>query len=337
MLHFLQKQNYIVLIPSQHTYFYKVNLPKNIKLSKELLQLNYESYSPFKPKEIIAIEEKTNLLLWFCANTITAPIAIPEDYLLYLTLKKQHSNAITLLETTRFTKVIVIKNSQLENIFSTDNVNQSFLQICTDEYGIENVVTYTKDQYRALLKNSQKNLSLTLLYKFFRVDLQPKELLKKTIEKASYPLSFLLIFSMAINFYHNSSLEKEINLLTSEYKNLQHKNQNLADALQKHNKQMKFYQTFVTQELLYPDPFTVLQKLYKVVEEERGSSLYLLSATQGKLSVKIQTSKNPVELLNKLSALSEFKSVLLGTTYRPKSQAPIYTYNIELKPIGVQQ
>jgi len=336
MIHFLQKQNYIVLIPSQNTYFHKVKLPKNIKLSKELLQLNYESSSPFKPKEIIATEEKTNLLLWFCASVITAPIAIPEDYLFYLTLKKQHANAIIFLETAELTKVIVIKNSQLENLFSIDNVNQKFLQLCKDEYGIENIVTYTKDQCTTLLQNSQKNLSLTLLYKFFRVDLQPKELLKKTIEKASYPLSFLLIFSMAINFYHNSSLEKEIHSLTSEYKNLQHKNQNLTNTLQKHNKQMKFYQTFVAQELLYPDPFTVLQKLYKVVEEERGSSLYLLSATQGKLSVKIQTSKNPVKLLNKLSALREFKSVLLGTTYRPKSQAPIYTYNIELKPIGAQ-
>lgn len=337
MINFLQKQNYIALIPSQDTYFYKANLPKSIKLSKELLQLNYESHSPFKPKEIIAIEERTNLLLWFCKSKITAPIAIPEDYLLYLILKKQYTNTIVLLETTKFTKVIVIKNDQLENLFLTNNINKSFLHMCRDEYGVEEVVTYTKEQYTTLLQNSQKHLSLSLLYKFFRVDLQPKEIAKKVVEKVSYPLSFLLLFTMAINFYHNSTLEKKINLLTGEYKSLQQKNQHLINTLQKHNKQVKFYKAFIAKELSYPDPFVILEKLYKVTEEEKGSSLYMLLATQGKLSVKIQTPKSPVELLNKLSSINEFKSVLLGTTYRPRSQAPIYTYNIELKPIGVEQ
>jgi len=65
--------------------------------------------------------------------------------------------------------------------------------------------------------------------------------------------------------------------------------------------------------------------------------LYSLSATQGKLSVKIQTSKNPIDLLNKLAGQSDFERVLLGDTHRPKGKAPIYTYNITLKPLGAGQ
>lgn len=333
----LQKQNYIAIVPSKETYFYATSLPKNVKLSKELLKLNYESRSPFKPKEIIVLAEKTELLLWFCANDVTAPVAIPEDYLLYLTLKKRHANAIVLLQTPESKKVLVIKDARLINAFSVDNADANFVEMSKDEYEIQEVANYSQEEYATLLERSQKQISLPLLYRFFKADLQPKELLKKAVDKLSYPLSFLLVFTILINFYHNNSLEKEIDSLTKDYKDVQQGNQDLIEAMRKHNARIKFYEEFESKEMLHPDPLLVLEKVYDVLQEDGESFLYSLSATKGKLTAKIQTSKSPVELLNKLSNLSEFQRVLLGTTHRPKAGAPIYTYNVTLSSMGAKK
>ena len=337
MYDLLLKRNYIAIVPSKDTYFYTTSLPKNTKLSKDLLKLNYEKHSPFKPQEIITVEEKTELLLWFCKKSISAPVAIPEDYLLYQILKTEHQNALFLLETPECKKALVIKEGRLRNAFVMEIADPSFLEMSKDEYGVHDVIEYNLEQYLLLAQRSLKLLNLPLLYKFSQISLDPKELVEKTIEQASYPISFLLLFAVLINFYHNSSLQKEIDTLTQSYQDVRQGNQDLIDTMYQHNQEVELYEEFISKELLYADPLLLLEKLYGVLEENEESSLYSLSATQGKLSVKIQTSKSPVELLNKLAALSDFERVLLGDTHRPKGKAPIYTYNIALKPLGVAQ
>lgn len=337
MYDLLHKRNYIAIVPSEETYFYTTSLPKNTKLSKDLLRLNYEKHSPFKPKEIITTEEKTELLLWFCKKSITAPVAIPEDYLLYQLLKQEHQDALILLEMPEYTKALVIKEGRLRNAFMMETTDSGFLEMSKDEYGVRDVVEYSLEEYLLLTQGSLKLLNLPLLYKFSQLSLDPKELLEKTVEQASYPLSFLLVFAMLINFYHNSSLQKEIDLLTQNYKEARQGNQDLIDTMHYHNQEIELYKEFIYKELLYADPLLLLEKLYKVLEEYKESSLYSISATQGKLSLKIQTSKSPVELLNKLAALSDFERVLLGDTHRSKDKAPIYTYNITLKQLGAGQ
>jgi len=337
MYELLHKLQYVAIVPSKESYFYTTTLPKNTKLSKELLRLNYEKHSPFKPKEIISIEEKSKLLLWFCKESITTPIAIPEDYLLYQLLKQEHQNTLILLQTPEYKKALVIKEACLQGVFVVQNNDSNFLAISKDEYGVCEVVEHDLEQYHLLLKRSLKLLNLPLLYKFLRFTLEPKKLLNKTVEQASLPLSFLLIFAILINFYHNTSLQKKINALTQSYQEIRQNNQSLIDAIHKHNQEVALFEEFIAKELLYPDPLLVLEQLYEILQKMQGATLYSLSATQGKLSIKVQTSKNPIELLNKLTQLSKIERVLLGTTHRPKDANPIYTYNITLKPLEVEQ
>jgi len=337
MYNLLHKLNYIAIVPSKETYFYTTSLPKNTKLSKELLKLNYEKHSPFKPREIIATEEKSELLLWFCKNSITPPVTIPEDYLLYQLLKQEHQDALILLQTPECKKALVIKEGRLRSAFIMQSVDPNFLAISRDEYGVHDVIEYNLEQYLLLAKRSLKLLNLPLLYKFSRLSLDPKELLNKTVEQASLPLSFLLIFAILINFYHNTSLQKEINALTQSYQEVRQGNQDLIDTMHQHNQEVELYEEFISKELLYPDPLLLLEQFYEVLEEMQESTLYSLSATQSKLVIKIQTSKNSIDLLNKLAQLSEIERVLLGSTHRPKGSDPIYTYNIALKPLGAGQ
>lgn len=337
MYDLLLKRNYIAIVPSTQSYFYSTSLPKNTKLSKDLLRLNYEKHSPFKPQEIITTEEKTELLLWFCKEKMNAPVAIPEDYLLYQILKTEHQNAMFVLQTPEHQKALIIKEGRLRNSFVLNTSDQSFLEMSKDEYGVHKLITYDKQAYSLLKERALKLVNLATLYKFSQLSLDPKELLEKTVEQASYLLSFLLIFTILINFYHNSSLQREIDTLTKSYQEVRQGNQDLIDTMYQHNQKVELYEEFISKELLYADPLLLLEKLYEVLEEMQESSLYSVSATQGKLSVKIQTSKSPVELLNKLAALSDFERVLLGDTHRPKGKAPIYTYNIALKPLGAGQ
>jgi len=337
MYNLLHKLNYIAIVPSKKSYFYTTSLPKNTKLSKELLRLNYEKHSPFKPKEIISTEEKSELLLWFCKESITPPIAIPEDYLLYQLLKQEHQDALILLQTPEYKKALVIKEGRLRSAFIMQSNDPSFLAISKDEYGVCEVIEYNLEQYLLLAKRSLKLLNLPLLYKFSQLSLNPKELLNKTVEQASLPLSFLLIFAILINFYHNTSLQKEINTLTQSYQEIRQNNQNLIDTIHQHNQEVELFEEFIAKELLYPDPLLVLEQLYELLQGMQDATLYSLSATQGKLTIKVQTSKSPIELLNKLTQLSKIERVLLGTTHRPKGADPIYTYNIALKPLEVEQ
>jgi len=332
MYKILLKYNIITVIPFNETFFHAVTLPQKIKLTKQLLFLNYAKYSPFKNPNIINLASDKHLMLWFYKEKIDTSIVIPESYLAYKALKKEALDAMYVIKDDTY-KIIIIKNSKLINAFTLDNIDELTLKLTMDEYKISTKKELSLQRYQDLLQQTKESLSFQDLYYFNTLDLDKKVLFNAFIDKASYPLAALVILAMLVSFIQESFLESKIQTLEATYLSEKNKNKDIKKFIHRHNASVKKWKNFVQKELVYFGPSLLLQELYSIFREDEKGYLLDVSLNGDKLLVKIQTDVNPILFLNRLNEIKYFKRVVIQNTYKPRNAMKIISYDIEVKKI----
>jgi len=332
MYKILSKYNIITVVPFEETFFYTTELPKNIKFSQDLIKFNYLKYSPYKNPSILNIVQDKKLLIWYQKEKVNSSIVIPESYVLYKELCKNTQDAIYIIKD-NLIKILVIKNTVLLSSFVIDNIDEDIIKLTMDEFQISKIVNIETQEYMSLKTKALAGLSIKDFLLFNQLKLDRKTLMKTFVNKASYPIAALTVFSMFVSYMNSNILESEINELNNIYTAEKIKNKEIKKYIKKHNSQVKIWKEFVSKELVFVGPIILLDNIYEIFKEGEKAYLMSISINATKMNIKIQTDLNPVEFLNRLNEIKYFSRVVIQNTRKPRNNLPIISYDIDVKMI----
>lgn len=328
----LIKYNLVKIIPFEDTFYHCETLPKEVHLKEELLKLNYIKYAPFSAANLLHALDGKHLMLWFYKTKLQAKSIIPESYMLFKELKKQNKDAVYIIKGTIY-KILVIKNHKLLGAYTLKELDLDILRLNLAEYQVKTEVYIEEHEYAKLYKTAKERLTLNDIYRFHQLSFSSKGILQRTINATAYPLSMLLFFYMALNYTHGIYLENIIEQKKIEYVDAKDKNSNIKKQISKHNKDVKKWTEFITDELIYPDSIAILKSLYSIKQEDEEVIFRDLSISGSKVTLKLATNMNPVIFLNRLSSISYFDRVIIGTIHKPRDGKKVIAYEIEIKAL----
>ena len=246
----LIKREIINISTMKENFFIYKKLDKKIKLSQEIIKINYSSESPFLVNEtnITSVSEENYLYLWFSKKTESQRY-LPESLLLFRHLVKTHQNAICIFKGDVY-RILIIKNSILKASFVKRNITENDLLLMKDEYFLDTEIIFDKDEYDSFLKKSYKYLLSNDLLSILNIQLDFKSTLNSIIQWSALPLlisSIILTgFIAGYDFYQKSENEKLFNIfkdsakLTSEIKNSVNKNEELSEVFSSLDNEFKY-------------------------------------------------------------------------------------------------
>jgi len=330
MYRVLSKYNLITVLPFEDTFFHATQLQKKVKLSKDLLKINYLKYSPFTNPNIITITHEQQLMLWFYTKEVNTPIIIAESYLLFKALKEEQEDTIYVIHDT-IVKILILKASCLVGAFTLSSLDESSIVLSMDEFHISKRVDITLQEYKTLKFSTLKNLSFEDIYKANQLHLDRETILPKFIEYASYPIAALVIFAMLVSYGQEKMLHAQIDSLKTTYLQNKTKNKKIKNFIKIHNKKVKKWQDFADKELAYISPTLLLAKIYEIFKDKEKAHFIDVSINAHKMLVKLATNENPVVFLNRLNAIDSIANVIIQNTYKPRDAMKIISYEIEIK------
>jgi len=330
MFNTLLKYKIITILPFENSFYYTSALSNKIRLSKELISINYSKYSPFINPNQVHLFRDNQLFLWFYAYNIKSPIIIPESYLAYSELKKKNEDAIYIIHDTIY-KILVIKDSILKSIFTLESLDENILHLSMDEYKISKKTYVSQKEYRTIIKKSQKFLKYKDFFVFSQFDLDRKLVGKYFIEKFSYPLAVLVVFAIMVSYIQGKTLQLQIEKLKKEYQIEKQKNNSIKKYISKHNKEVKLYKKFVKSELKFVEPMALLEEVYNIFDEGDKSYINIFRINGTNLELHVKMNENPIKYLNKLNKIKNFKKVILKRTIKPTKGFKTIIYDIEVK------
>ncbi len=330
MFNALKKYNFITVLPFEDTYLYVTTLPQKIKLSKELISINYLKHSPYQNPHIVSLIEQKQLSLWFYKHNKQENIVIPESYLAYKELNKNNEDALYITEDSPH-KLIIIKNSTLLDAFTLEDIDQTTINLTLNEHNLTKTTKISKQQYKNILEISQKNISLKEIYSFSQLDFDQKDIFQNILNATAYPISALVVFAMLVSYTQGAFLSSQVQKLTKTYKTEKSKNKEIKSYINQHNKTVKRYKTFIDKELLYTGPIILLHSIYDIFKDGDKAYIGSIAIHANSMKLQLKTDENPIKYLNRLSQIKYFKQVIIQSTRKPTRGIKTITYTMEIK------
>jgi len=323
----------ITILPMEKSFFFQTTFSKKIKLTDDLIQLNYNRYSPLKNQMNIYRLEEDKLYLWFYTEDFKTPFIIPESYLLFTLLKKEHNNKLIIIRANEIYKILVIKNNLLESSFTLNLLDNELISITLHEHLLDETVTLSEEEYTQLYKNGIKELSLFDILKWNIFKINRDEVFKKSLDFIAYPLSFLVIFMMGIGIYHSNKLESKFEHLKAEYLEVKNLNQDKKAIISLEKQKKEKWHQFINQELVYPDSGWVLDKIYKSIQLFNNVEINSINISGSKIQiqVKLKNKKDSVNCLNEFNKIKAFSNIFIKNV---NQKSHIVYYSIDLLPLG---
>lgn len=327
----LLKYRIATILPFEQSSFHSAALTPKLKLTKELIYLNFSKLAPFKTPYILKKQEKETLYLWFYKEKKSEPIVIPESYLLYKATQEKYDNQVIVFSDTLF-KVIVIVNSQLVDAFTMESLDMNLLHLSMDENSITQYTIFTKEEYISTLETAKENLSIQDLVTWNQFELDRQKLLSLAIERLSYPLSVLAVIYILLDAGHTYLLKEKINELTLSYKTLRDENSKIKNALSSQDIQQEHWEQIKDEELIFPDTLRLVDSIISALRDDNITITQMqFNGAAGR--VVLQTSENPVDYLNKLSNIPAFSNIIIANSRKSKAVKTV-TYELTVKPLS---
>ena len=327
----LFKYRIATILPFEQSSFHSATLAPKLKLSKELITLNFSKLSPFRDPQILSKQDKETLYLWFYKEKRREPIVIPESYLLFQATQKKFDNQIIVFTDTVL-KVIVIANNRLVDAYTMESLDMDLLHLSMDENNIKAYTIFTKEEYKEILQAATADLSIQDFFTWNQFEFDRKRLLELGIERLSYPLTVLAIVYVLLDASHTYLLEEKITELTENYKTLRDENSKIKQALSTQDAQQEHWEQIKSEELIFPDTLHLVDSIITTLRDEN------ITITQMQFNgaigrVVLQTSKNPVDYLNKLSNIPTFTNIIIANTHKNGTYKTV-TYELTVKPLS---
>ena len=331
IIQILLKYDILKVIPMQESFFKVSILTKKIKLSPELIQLNYAKLSPIANPAIISYKEENAIYLWFFKKQeLEQKILIPESFLIYKALQKKH-DAIFIFETTP-KQIYILKEKRLQAAFTSyESANAPSISIIQDEYDLTDVEILEKREHDTLLKNQLEKLTLRELFSFVEFTMDKENLKNFFIQKLTYPIVSLLFLYMFVSYAEGYFMQKKADALTQEYQTLKTKNSDAKDAIRKHNREVEKLEQFLTTEFQPVEPLKITHDLYKVITPKDKATVDFFSVTNGIIKIKIKTNDDAIKYLKRFNAISYLTGVVIDNTFKHRDGHKVHTFTMRIK------
>ena len=331
LIQLLVKYGMLEIIPMQEGFFKLSTLTKNVKLSPELLQLNYAKLSPIANPAIVSYKEENSVYLWFFQkHRLHSTFCIPESFLLYRSLRDE-GDGVFVFDTTP-KQVYVLKEKRLQAAFLVHGKYESAnIALMQDEYDLEKVLHFDANEYSRRLEQALENLSVYDFSHFMQVKLDREYVKRFFIEKLTYPIVSLLGVYMLVSYLQGYFMEQKEQALMQEYQTLKTKNTDLKNSIRLHNKEVKQLEDFFRAEFVPVEPFTVVYDLYKVITPKDKAIVTFLSVNNNNIKIKIQTNDSAIKYLKRFNAINYLKDVVIDNTFKHRSGYKIHTFSMKIK------
>lgn len=328
----LKKFHLLGVVSCDDTSYLNVVLPEKVKLTNELVRLNYDKYSPFISPKFVTFPEKSYLMLWFMRSKNDASIIIPECYLLFKSLKNRKKDCIYILNNQKI-NVFIIKNNQLLASYVLNVLDDTLIQLSKDEYLIEEIEEIEEIEVNKMKEESINSLTMNEIYHFIQVNMDMKSISKFIVEKFTYPIVGLIVFSLFVNFIQGMYLESKIKTLEHKYLQEKAENKELRGYIKKYNIKAKKYELFIQNELAYPSVASIMEAIYKTLKDSKDIVIDSMNINGDKMLLRIRTSKSAISYLEKLNSIAYFKEILIQKNIRLTKNTKMVDFSIRLRKV----
>jgi hypothetical protein len=305
LFNYLIKKNIISISSFEESFFIYKKLDKKIKLTTEIIKLNYGNESPYESNQlnITSIFNNENLYLWFHKKDTKSKF-LPLSLLLFRSLSTQYKNTICIFKG-ESNKILIIKNSQLIASFIKKNIHNRDIILMKKEYFIENVEFFNENEF----KDGFKYLTYNDLLDILNIKIDFKKVINNFIVWSALPFLISSILLMVIigsyNFYTQMDNEK----LLKEYTLKKSFTQKMKDNVNKNEELNKIFTT-LSNEFKYIDKATIISEILKISKDINISLEFIRVEDKNVNFVVVTTNEEKIPLLTtKLFGTTLFKDV----------------------------
>jgi cell division protein FtsB len=316
------KERIIQIVPLSSLFFESKPLPTGLKLSKEVIGINYAKLSPVRDPRILFYRSERMLYLWFLpADRKVSLIPIPENFLFYLGVKRQDGVYWIGGE-----KVVVIKERELLSSFQTDtNFDAHTL---AQEYVLDKIEEIDRIQEKEILGQGIEALTPSDILQFIQIDLTPRELAITVLDRFTYPAIALMLLYAGVGYFQGQMLKRDLEHLRAEYQQLRRGNTPFKEKIRRHNREVEFLAAFASRELQLSDSVQILERIQGIVHPGEKAKLESVRVTGNLVDLRLVTREDPVKYLERLNALPGIADVVIANTYKRRSGEKLYTFRM---------
>ena len=331
IIQLLLKYDVLKVIPMQESFFKASSLTKKVRLSPELIQLNYEKLSPIADPTILSYKEENVIYLWFVQKQkLNEKILIPESFLIYKALRNRQKGVFVFETIPK--QLYVLKEKRLQAAFTSyETLNASSANIIKDEYDIQNLEVFDRKEHDKLLQTELERLTFKELYTFMQLSLNKETLQKFFVQKLTYPIVSLFFVYMFVTYAQGYFMQKKADALTQEYQTLKTKNSDVKNAIRKHNREVEKLENFFKIEFEPVEPLKITDDLYKIITPKDKATVARFSVTNGFVKIKIKTKDDAIKYLKRFNAIGYLTDVVIDNTFKQKDGYKIHTFTMKIK------
>lgn len=291
------------IVPINETYFVSDTIP-NIKLTKEMIKINYGMLSPYKNGDVIFFSDKKYVYIWFTRNKLTTKkISIAEGLILF-NMFNTADEAIIILEKGNSCGIAVVKDKRLmTQIFKKEaQPNEKFIELLTKEYSLRNPKVITVKNSEAFRLNLKDILSSLNSFNF-----DMKTFINNIYEQAKMPIIILLIILNFGNFFTSVYLDRTLKAKQNTLEKIKESNKGIKKEFDLMDKENLFWNDFKTREFGYPN----LHKLLSVITEsimKNNSQINIIRQSSDSINMWVVSDSIPLIVQNLVST-GYFKSI----------------------------
>ena len=315
------------LVPVEDTFFKSVDIPKGIKLSKEIVLINYSHLSPFPDGDVIFYRTKNSLYLWFVRYKLKSRVNIPEGYIIYKQFKDR-KNAITIVEKKRSFVFSVIKNGELVSQFSLSksvpvNIDER-VEFLKREHSLKQ-----PDIIKKSISDIKTKPDLTDILKFSHFSLDRRSIQEFILEEIKIPIILILvglsIYDIFLLNYLSSLKEEKVKVLQE----LKKENQDIKNLLMKLEEKRNFWKRFISEEFKFENLYNVASAVASTLKKYEGT-LKSFNSTENMVDLWIESKVSSSKLIDELLKTGYFEEIKVLSSVRPPQKEDIEIINMQL-------
>jgi len=273
LVNYLLKKQIIKLSYIKNSFFLYKKLDKKVKLTSEIIALNYSSESPYSSQNsvISSIIHHENLYLWFTKGSNAH--YLPEAYTVFRRLLTEYQDVICIIEG-KPNSVIVIKNSTMVASFAKKSISLLDKKLIEDEYQIDNMCTVSEEEYNYYVEESLKFLTVNDLLNILNIKINLKEILTRIVSFLALPLLISSIVITLLLAGYSLYLDGKKELLNKEFRSNQQSNRDFKRTIVKNENENEVYHELLN-EFKYVDKTIALSNILKITEDMNMTMFYV--------------------------------------------------------------
>lgn len=218
----MEKNLIVKIVPCEDSVFFRENVPDDVKLTKDLVELNYGYLSPFDEADLFYLKEGKELYIWFFKKD-RSKVSIPECLILYGSLKGKRDGIYVYKKQNGKCVISVLKKGiLLEQVIVECEELESVLSILTTKYSMSRNAIFEIDKLNIGNFQVVKFLVKKFLQDLYQLSIHNKEVFLLFVVTVMYAIVLAKFLSVAYLRYEADRLSSQagelIKSLQSEQK-----------------------------------------------------------------------------------------------------------------------